>query len=236
MFVLAVTTIPLKNIPILHKIIVVSIEVPTPEQVAALDPATRAALAAAYLGGVEADANGLLPYGVFVAIAGKIPLSTVEVVPLRQNPNTGNTEALLLQRPSTDAWWANRWHIPGTAVRGNDTVAHDDEIDFDDPLFDPLDSYRTPVERLMENELKGGVRLADGPHLSGARFRRGVRGPESTVMLLAGVEVVNAEQPLPAGRFFDVAELAANPPDEGLVVGHAYAVARAAARYAILNT
>lgn len=212
------------------------IRIPSPAEVAALDPADRAALAAAYLTGVEADADGLLPYDVFVAAAGKIPLSTVEVVPLRRNPETDRTEALLLQRPPTDQWWANRWHIPGTVIRGKDPVPHDDEIDFDDPSFDPLASYRSPVKRLMQNELRGGVVLTDGPFLSGARFRRGVRGPESTVMLFAGVEVADPAQPLPIGRFFDTAELAANPPAEGLVVGHAYAVARAAAKNAILHT
>jgi hypothetical protein len=211
------------------------IHIPSAAEVAALDPADRTALAAAYLEGVELDAQGRLPYEVFVALASKITLSTVEVAPFRTNPDTGDTEVLLLQRPDNDAWWPNQWHLPGTVIRGNDEVPHDQDIDFDDPGFEPLDSYRSPVERLMREELKGGVALADGPYLHGARFRRGIRGRESTVMLSAGVEATGQDSSLPVGRFFAVEELLAQAPAEGLIVGHTFAVARAAASFAIRN-
>jgi hypothetical protein len=212
------------------------IHIPSAPEVAALDPADRAALAAAYLAGIETDDRGRLPLEVFAALAGRMSLSTVEVALLRRNSETGAAEILLLQRPDNDAWWVGQWHLPGTVIRDKDEVPYDDDIDFDDPGFEPIDSYRGPVERLMDNELKGGVVLADGPYLYGARFRRGVRGPESTVMLYAGVEVTDPDGALPVGRFFNVQELLANPPDEGLIVGHAFAVARAAARYAIHNS
>lgn len=181
----------------------------------------------------QPNERGFLPYPVFVAGAGKFTLSTLEIAPLRHNPDTGRPEVLLLERPASDEWWAHKWHIPGTAVRANDEVTPDEDIDFDDPNFDPVASYRAPIKRLTREELKGGVILSDGPHLFDARFRRGIRGPESTVMLYAGVEVADPSKPLPVGQFFDVEEVAANPPGEGLVVGHRYAIARAAAAFAI---
>ena len=211
------------------------IHVPSPAEVAALPAADRAALAAAYLSGVEHNDRGFLPYDVFVAGAGKFVLSTVEVSPIRRNPSTGRAEILLLQRPDTDQWWANKWHIPGTAIRPGEEIVHDDDIDFDDPSFDPVASYRGPVTRHTQEELKGGVTLTSGPFLHDARLRRGVRGRENSVMLHAGVEVVDPDQPLPAGQFFDIEDVVAHPPVEGLVVGHRFGIARAAAAFVITH-
>ncbi|MGH7158335.1 MAG: hypothetical protein ACREGD_04705 [Candidatus Saccharimonadales bacterium] len=175
-----------------------------------------------------------MPYDVFLALARKICLATVELLPFRTNPDTGETEALLTQRPATDDFkWADKWHIPGTVVRAwSDTVPHDETIDFDAPDFNPDDTFGQVVNRLLKNELQGGVRLTDGPFLWGSRLRRGNRSLELTAMLHAGVEVVDPTQPLPAGQFFSVAELV-EAQQKNFIVGHRWAIGKAAAAHAV---
>lgn len=200
--------------------------IPSPEEVDKLSVEQRAAMAAAYLGGLEV---GRQPLGLFTQLARLTVVSTVELVPLRSNPDTDTTEVLLLQRPNTDAWWPNQWHVPGTVILPTDTITHDEEIDFAQSSFRPSDSYSSTISRLIKDELNDTIYVPETPHLLEARHREGIRGHESTIMFWAGVEVVTTV--IPSGKFFSMTEVIENPPEAGLVVGHADLVQRATDAY-----
>ncbi|HSW37369.1 MAG TPA: hypothetical protein VLG37_03320 [Candidatus Saccharimonadales bacterium] len=208
------------------------LRVPTDEEVARLSPADRARMAAAYLKGLETTSK--LHRELFVEVARLMVLSTVELVPLRTNTNTGNVEALLTQRPADDPWWAGQWHVPGTVISPTDEVSHDDDIDFDDPKFDPIATYRTPIDRIVKGELQDGIRIVDKLWPLIARYRTGIRGHESTVMLWTEVEVAEGPQP-PVGQFFEATNISQNPPAGGLIVGHGFLIECAAAAYNALR-
>ena len=119
--------------------------------------------------------------------------------------------------------------MPGTVIFPTDEVAPDNEIEFSEE-FNPTASYQKPIERVVQNELKGGVKITEGPYLLEARYRSGIRGHESTVMHWAGVETEGGQEP-PVGRFFEAKDISKTPPREGLIVGHAGLVERAANAY-----
>lgn len=200
--------------------------VPSPEEVGKLSVEHRAAMAAAYLNGLEA---GRQPLELFTQLARLTVISTVELVPLRSNPDTDATEVLLLQRPNTDDWWPNQWHVPGTVVLPTDTITHDNDIDFAQSSFRPSDSYSSTISRLIKAELGDTIYVPETPHLLEARHREGIRGHESTIMFWSAVEVVSLA--IPSGKFFPTMEVIENPPEAGLVVGHADLVERAADAY-----
>jgi hypothetical protein len=202
------------------------VHIPSREDVERLTPELRANMAAAYMQGLEPA--GKHHYELFVQMARLTTLSTVELVPLRYNPETGVKEVLLTQRPDSDRWWAGMWHVPGTVIFPTHEIPHDDEINFEDPDFDPIASYSSPIEQIISGELQNGIEITDGPYLAEARHRKGNRGTESTVMLMAGVRATGKE--LPIGRFFNTAEISNNPPEQGLIIGHAGLIERAAAK------
>jgi hypothetical protein len=61
---------------------------------------------------------GYLPESLFFEISRLGVLTAIEVVPVRMVG--GTCEVLLTQRPSTDLYWPNLWHNPGTIVRPTD--------------------------------------------------------------------------------------------------------------------
>jgi hypothetical protein len=175
------------------------------------------------------EGKGRVPYPVFIALGGVVVSSTLEVVPLRKSPINGNIEALLAQRPDSDEFWPAQWHVTGSSLLVTDGVEQDEDIDFDREDFDPIASYLNPAERLISNEFAGTVAVS-GLFLVEARFRRGLRSTESTVML--GGEVMPLQEHNIPGQFFEVNTLTANPPAGGFIVGHPGLIRRAADMYA----
>lgn len=203
--------------------------IPSTEEIGKLAKETQANMAAAYLAGLE---PGRYPLSLFEQLSRLAVMSTVELVPLRRNKETGRTEVLLTQRPESDPWWGRQWHVAGSVILPNDEVTHDSEIDFDSTDFNPTSSYDSIINRLIQNEFKGSIEVGDGPHLYNARYRRGIRGPESTVMFWAGVDVKDVKDgDLPIGTFFDTETIAQDPPEGGLIVGHANSIKLATAAY-----
>lgn len=205
---------------------------PSPEEVAQLSAEEAAAAAAVYLERLE---PGRQPLELYTQLSRLTVMSTVELVPLRKDPETGRIQALLTQRPEDDKWWPNQWHVPGSTILPSDEVTDDDLIDFKNEDFNPLDSYRSPLDRIVAEELRGGIDIVEGPYLLEARHRAGIRGPESTVMFWAEVETVDGLV-LPVGQFFDAEDIGAQSPVGGLIVGHAGLIERAAAAYGHRHT
>lgn len=65
--------------------------------------------------------KGFLPFDLFIALASKITMPTMELLPVRKGKN-GDIEVLLTQRPADDPYWPNEWHIPGTVIRASDNA------------------------------------------------------------------------------------------------------------------
>lgn len=125
--------------------------------------------------------EGNKPYPVFLALAKKMPLATVEMVPLRTNPETGRTEVLLTQRPDWDVW-AGEWHVPGA------TIVADDE-----PHGPPTstEQFADVYGRLLgqNGELKSGVKPTQWPPtFLRQEMRQTKRGPESSSVTYVEVE------------------------------------------------
>ena len=128
---------------------------------------------------------GILPRDVFYEIARLIPLSAVEIVPLRSNGES--VEVLLLKRPHDDPHWPGLWHTPGSIVR-----AYDTKPDFKDA-----------IERVLNDELLA-VEVSK-PVFVNPSLNQSARGKE--VGLIYWVEVKGNPT---AGKFFDVTELPTN--------------------------
>jgi hypothetical protein len=179
------------------------IHIPTAEEVAALDPAVRAEMAAAYLGGLE---PGRQPLGLFTELARLTVLSTVEFIPVRDNEDTGRPEVVLKQRPLKD-WWPLKWHVIGATLLGTDKGDEDY-------------SYQGPIGRLIDTELDGAVQLADEPHILRGRFAHGERGTESTLIHWGKVVDVPGRSLPDDAHFFDMADVIENPPEPGFIDFH----------------
>lgn len=186
----------------------------------------RSSEAAELLKGLE---PGLQTLDLFTELARLTVISTVELVPLRFNQDTEKTEVLLLQRPPSCSWWPRQWHVPGTMIRPTDPIPHDNDIDFDDPNFDPSRSYDSPLKRLVNKELEDRIDIVHGPRFLEARYRAGTRGNESTVMLWAGISALGEGNP--SAQLFDVDEISSGEANIDLIVGHAGLVRRAARAY-----
>src|SRR3989344_787961 len=198
--------------------------IPTTAEVAQLSAETRADMAAAYLSGLE---PGRQPLGLFTQLSRLSVMSIVELVPVRAQPKAKTAEILLLRRPQDDPWWPGQWHVPGTVILPSDEVIFNGDIDFDNPNFDPIDSYTSPVSRLVQRELQDKVEIMHGPYLLESRFRLGERGYESAVMLWAEVNHSD-DQTLEDGQFFVPADITDRSPVGGLVAGHQRLAHRAA--------
>jgi hypothetical protein len=191
------------------------LRIPSKEEIAAFPRDERAALAAACLEGLE---PGRQPMELFLQLARITVASIVELVPLRQDPETDTTQVLLTQRPARRDLWAGKWHVPGTVALATDDIPYNTPEDRDNPDIDPTLTFQTPLNHLLDYELKSSVKVTDGPHLYTARMRRGSRGTEVSNMFWARVETDDGI-PL-VGRFFDVNIIAEQPPEGGLVTGH----------------
>lgn len=186
----------------------------------------RSSEAAQLLRGLE---PGYQTLELFTELARLATMSTVELVPLKFSSSTERTEVLLLQRPATDPWWPNQWHVPGTVISPTDPIPQDEDIDFDDPDFNPVDSYGSSVARLIDKEFEGKIKVIHGPRFLEARYRAGKRGHDSTIMLWGGIE--NTDDLPSSSQLFDVESVASRQTGIDLIVGHAGLVERAAQAY-----
>ncbi len=108
-------------------------------------------------------------------------LPTVELVPLRTNPDTGQTEVLLTQRPAGDIW-AGEWHVPGAAVIATDkaSVEPGEGNQFGDAFGRLLGS---------NGELKAGVTPTHWPPRElRPELRMTRRGPEVSIVHFVEVD------------------------------------------------
>ena len=170
-------------------------------------------IAARYLSGLAEEEPGLIPYELFVPMAKLMVMHTVEVGFVKPSGTDGRrAQVLLTQRPATDEFWANQWHIPGSIVRATDPVKHEHD-------------YDAAVNRVRD-EIGGGIQVISQPLEYDTVRRKGQRGSEVTVRLMAD----SAGDPV-NGRFFDADQVLRNPPDGGLIDSHAAAIEKLAATY-----
>lgn len=106
--------------------------------------------------------KGFLPFDLFIALASKITMPTMELLPVRKGKN-GDIEVLLTQRPADDPYWPNEWHIPGTVIRASDNAGTD---------------FSSGVERVMQNELHDTIKMIGKPQYVGMKFWDVARGRE----------------------------------------------------------
>ncbi|OHA18446.1 MAG: hypothetical protein A2664_00690 [Candidatus Taylorbacteria bacterium RIFCSPHIGHO2_01_FULL_46_22b] len=67
-----------------------------------------------------------LPQALFDAWVENLPHVAIELAVLReceQEKKTPVVEIFLTRRPSTDPFWPNMWHMPGTILRQNERVS-----------------------------------------------------------------------------------------------------------------
>lgn len=171
-----------------------------------------ALLAAKYLALL---APGVQPLALFTQFARLTVLATVEVALLAQRG--GRVAVLLSRRPDSCPWWPGCLHVPGTAL-----LASDEDDD---------GGYGAAVTRLLGSEFKDSVVLEAQPRCYDARRRAGVRGSELTAFCWAPVRLAPALSAPVGGRFFDLEDIVAHPPAEGLLDGHERTLAGALAAY-----
>ncbi len=76
---------------------------------------------------------GFLPLEIFNQIARLVCLPTVDVIPVKFEQS--DLYIGLVKRESTDLWWPNMWHLPGTILRSTDSIAQ-------------------AIKRITDNEIK----------------------------------------------------------------------------------
>lgn len=188
------------------------------EQLLNLTEEQQRLIAASYLQSLAEAESGLLPYDIFLPIGRLVVLNTVEVGFVKPSPiDDRRAQVLLTQRPETDQFWANQWHIPGSIVRATDPVKHEHD-------------YDAAVSRVV-GEVGGGIQVVRDPLEYDVVRRKGLRGSETTVRLMAE----STGQPL-NGAFFDTEAVLKNPPEGGLIDSHAEAIERLAKKYRDLKT
>jgi hypothetical protein len=205
-------------------------ETPLPE----LTDEQRQLIAVNYLHSLAETEPEQLPYDIFVPIAKLMVLNTAEVAFVKPSPTDGRrAQVLLTQRPETDQFWANQWHIPGSIVRATDPVTH--EHDYDAAVTRVRDEVGGNIEGirgvLAMLGLRRGVRLVNYPVEYDIVRRKGLRGSETTVRLMA-----ESKGKPTRGAFFDAQTVLKNPPEGGLIDSHAEAIEKLAARYHDLKT
>lgn len=168
----------------------------------------REAIAVDYLKSLE---TGFLPEEIFTQMARLAVINTVEVGFVRPIYEIGQPQQVLLtQRPSTDKFWPNQWHVPGSVVRASDPVEHEHDYDM-------------AISR-VKDEIGGGLELIGNPQEFETLRRTGPRGSEITVRMIA-----DATGDPQNGEFFDAVDVLKNPPKGGLLGTHDDAIAKIAA-------
>jgi len=133
--------------------------------------------------------KGFLPEELFLAVAEKVTMPTMEVAPVRRTAND-RVEVLLTQRPANDPYWPNGWHIPGTVIRSTDNEGTD---------------FLSGVNRVLEGELKGVVRMKGELQYVGMKFWDVARGRELDQLFY--FETDTKDEELMEGRFFSTDNL-----------------------------
>jgi len=128
--------------------------------------------------------KGFLPFELFIALASKITMPTMELLPIRRAEN-GDVEVLLTQRPADDPYWPNEWHIPGTVIRASDNEGT---------------NFSSGVERVLQNELHGTIKMIGKPRSAGMKFWDVARGRELDQMFYFETNAKDAD--VVEGKFF----------------------------------
>lgn len=179
-----------------------------------LTTAQQELIVARYL---ESLQPGFLPYPTFLQLARLAVLPTVEVGFVRPSDESEDgTELILTQRPANDAHWPSQWHVPGSAIRADDPITHEHDHD-------------AVVSRVLA-EVGGDVEIIGEPKQYDVVRRRGLRGSEITLRLLAVVEGEPER-----GRFFDADTILRDPPEGGFVETHEAAIESVAEAYRALR-
>jgi hypothetical protein len=175
-------------------------------------------IAANYLSKLAEQEPDRLPYEIFLPVAKLMVMHTVEVGFVKPSDEDEESALVLLtQRPATDKFWAKQWHIPGSVVRATDPVKHEHD-------------YDAAFSRVLD-EVGGDMQVVRKPIEFDTVRRKGQRGSEVTVRLLAEVEGEPAH-----GKFFDAAGILRRPPEEGLIDSHSAAIEKVAATYHSLRS
>lgn len=133
--------------------------------------------------------KGYLPFDLFIAVAAKVTVPTMEVAALRRAGN-GNVEVLLTQRPADDPYWPSGWHLTGTVIRANDKEGTD---------------FSSGVERVLQDELHGTIKPVSDIKYAGIKFWDVKRGRELDQMFY--FETNATDEDVQEGKFFDVSKL-----------------------------
>jgi hypothetical protein len=133
--------------------------------------------------------KGFLPHDLFIAVAAKVTMPTMELVPVRLSGN-GEVEVLLTQRPNDDPYWPNQWHMPGTVIRASDKEGTD---------------FSSGIERVLQNELHGTIRMIGEPKYAGMKFWDVARGRELDQIFY--FETDAKDEDVTEGQFFSVNNL-----------------------------
>lgn len=133
--------------------------------------------------------KGFLPHDLFIAVAAKVTMPTMELVPVRQDKN-GEVEVLLTQRPDDDPYWPSQWHMPGTVIRASDNEGTD---------------FSSGMERVLQNELYGTIRMIGEPQYAGMKFWNVLRGRELDQIFY--FETDAKDEDVVEGRFFSANNL-----------------------------
>jgi hypothetical protein len=187
---------------------------PTAEEIATLDPAERAVMAAAFLESLE---PGRQPLVLFKQLTRLTVGSAVEVVPIRTVKK--QPEIWLGKRSENDPWWPNKWALPGVVILPSDT--HDSQ-----------NTLLGPVARLFESELRG-IRQIDDLHQLPSQFRFDDRGNEVTTQYWTHVETDDEQY---NGRFFTLDDVRDAELDGSLLTEGLITIDRAIADYQTRRT
>lgn len=128
---------------------------------------------------------GYLPFELFLEVYRLTPAPTLQIIPLRRNPE-GKIEVQLIQRPADDPLWPNLWHNPGTVLRATDT-------------------FGSACNRLFDDEL-GGFGTAEDLAFVDNTLSKSDRGTEA--IMLYRIEAEDGEPS--EGKFFPADDLPTN--------------------------
>jgi hypothetical protein len=162
--------------------------------------------------------NSRLSLEEFTVLAEKGPTSSnLEVVPLRKSP-TGKTQVLLYKRPSSDQWWPEELHSPGTVILPAD-----------------LKEGHLPFERILgeEGELKGGIHTTNHPVYVNYEARSAEdtgRGPEIALVHYIEADGDNSNDPT-VGIWVDVDNTFPDNADGQVIKHHIPMIEAAAAKF-----
>lgn len=168
----------------------------------------------------EYKTRGRMPLEIFRVMAEHMTFPTLEVVPLRTNPETQRTQVFMYERGPEDPWWPGEIHTPGVVITPD------------------IMGNALPFDQILgsEGELKGGVRLAPGAQPAYVRTENRSkeytgRGPEISEVYYVEVEPASDEPTV--GTFYDVEDVVADRHPEGhpFIEHHRPMIAAAAERF-----